>query len=298
MTCADLAAAKLIALDKRTDEQISAANLLIKHFWPGPLTLILPKHILVSDLVTSSLSTVAIRCPAHRIAQALIRVAGIPLAAPSANRFGRISPTSAQHVVSELGEYLNYCVDGGDCQVGLESTICMVMPAGTLMILREGGISRERIHDVMHKKLLPSLKIKSDARTDMTPLAPGMLESHYAPVKMMVMIKSSWDVFGSAELRAVLYQNNIDSSRKISVLSAVELLDSTKQRIRYVLPGAVFYALSQSIDDSVAAAQKLFAMLRRLDEDDSSLILCEVTGFDQGLWPAIADRLTRASKQI
>ena len=123
---AKLGLAKIIHPQSMTPSMIRITDALIQKFWPGPLTIILPKHSKIPDLVTSGLDRVGVRMPAHELAQQLLKATGLPLAAPSANRFGRISPTTAQHVAEELGTKIKYIVDGGSCTVGIESTVVTV----------------------------------------------------------------------------------------------------------------------------------------------------------------------------
>jgi len=149
-----------------------AARALIERFWPGPLTLVLPKAAGVPGLVTSGLATVGVRMPAHPIARALLERAGVPLAAPSANRFGRLSPTRAGHVATQLGDEPDLILDGGPCEFGIESTI-VAFDSG-VRVLRPGAISLEAIAAV-----LPEVRLESAAVE--VPVAPGQLAHHYAP---------------------------------------------------------------------------------------------------------------------
>jgi len=155
------------------------AKKLADHFWPGPLTIVLPrkKHSAISLLASAGLDTLAVRAPNHQIAQALIKAAGRPLAAPSANRSGTVSPTRADHVAASLGERVNMVLDGGACSIGVESTIVSVVGA-RVVLLRPGGISREDIERFLGRP------VKDAAATD-TPLAPGMMASHYAPAALL-----------------------------------------------------------------------------------------------------------------
>ncbi|MGK5083715.1 L-threonylcarbamoyladenylate synthase, partial [Bdellovibrionota bacterium FG-1] len=164
-------------------------ELLIERFWPGPLTLVLPKQDAVPDLATSGLPSVALRMPAHPVAQALIAAAGTPLAAPSANRFGRISPTTAQAVADELGDRIDWIINGGHCQVGVESTVLRIEVDGRLTLLRPGGIARDQI-----EKIGPwTVEIEQPSSNPIAAgmLAPGMLDSHYAPSKPMFMLPAT-----------------------------------------------------------------------------------------------------------
>jgi L-threonylcarbamoyladenylate synthase len=169
----DLAAAQRIAC---FDAQ---ATLLAKAFWPGPLTLVLPKArgCAVADLATAGLDTIAVRVPAHRIAREILRAFGGPVVAPSANLSGHVSPTTAAHVSSDLAGRIDLIIDGGAVEVGVESTIvgCFEAP----MLLRPGGVPRGEIERVLGRTLL-QLPDDPDSNSDQ-PLAPGMLASHYAP---------------------------------------------------------------------------------------------------------------------
>ncbi|MCX7656179.1 MAG: L-threonylcarbamoyladenylate synthase [Treponemataceae bacterium] len=152
---------------------------LLKNLWPGPLTLVLPKQSWVPDLATSGLPTVAVRVPAHPVAQNLLHTAGIPVAAPSANPFGYLSPTCADHVASQLGERVDYIIDGGSCTVGVESTV-LDMTGDVPRILRPGGTPQETIEALIGPVALID-------RTSSRPSAPGQLPSHYAPRAELVL---------------------------------------------------------------------------------------------------------------
>jgi len=296
-SCTALAEAEIIDLRTMTHDQISTCDQLIQIFWPGPLTLIFPKHERVSELVTSSLPTVALRAPAHLVAQKLLRQSGLPLAAPSANQFGRISPTKSQHVIEELGAQLKFCLEGGECQIGVESTIASVNFRGEVSVLRPGGLSLEilekhlgKLFQGLHTELgLPSVAAKS-------PVAPGLLESHYAPRKLMLRIQTDWN---ETELKN-LYRSlpkNLSQVTKVSILSSFPLPFETQHIIRNTFTQAEFFSLTAEGNDSLTAARNLFAQLRTLDQSDSELIVCELPKSQKDLWPAIRDRLTRASKK-
>lgn len=172
-----------------------AAWTLAEAFWPGPLTLILKKAPGVPDLVTGGQDTVGVRIPGHPIALALLRAfaeanpAGGGLAAPSANKFGRISPTTAEHVAMELGDAVSLILDGGDCQVGIESTI-VDLSRGTPVILRPGAITAEQIELVLGQKLMATSGIAAKAE-DATPRVSGSLASHYAPLTPLTVLALS-----------------------------------------------------------------------------------------------------------
>lgn len=242
-----------------------AARQLAQRFWPGPLTLVLPKRPIVPDLVTSGMPTVALRVPAHPLALELLTAFGGPIAAPSANKFGRISPTTAEHVRSEFGEELQLVLDGGPCRTGIESTIVSLVGPHPVL-LRPGGISIELL-----KSLLPTLELPVADPTH--PLAPGQLPSHYAPVTpLLIGGKTAPDALLGKQLGFV----GVGPTRSTSGYAHVEWLSRTGELRE--------------------AASQLFAALRRLDALRLDCIVAELAP-DRGLGVAINDRLVRASRK-
>ena len=234
------------------------ARALAEAFWPGPLTLVVPAATgcAVSDLARAGLPTVALRVPAHPVAQALLRAVDRPVAAPSANRTGRVSPTHAGHVLADLDGRVDMILDGGPTQVGLESTIVACLPDG-VRVLRPGGIEREKIAAVAGPLL--------DDVTDGVITAPGMMTSHYAP-------------------RATL---RLDAA---SVEAGEAILDFGG---RFADIQAASFDLSPRGDLAEAAAN-LFAFLRALDATGAETIaVAPIPGI--GLGEAIRDRLARAA---
>jgi len=233
--------------------------------WPGPLTLVLPRRPCVPDVVTSGLDTVAVRCPDHPVARALIRGCGRPLAAPSANRFGRTSPTTAAHVREQLGDVVAVVLDGGPCRIGIESTV--LVPDPSPLILRPGGLPRERLAEILGE---PVALAERTARGDHLALpAPGLLASHYAPITPLTLKDAGapWPDDGSALL----------SWRGAGLPARVRLVE----------------VLSPSGDLAEAAAY-LFAALRRLDAGGAPRIVAELVP-DHDLGEGINDRLRRAA---
>ncbi len=240
------------------------AHRLAELFMPGPLTLLLPKSALISDLVTAGLSNVALRIPNHPMALDLLNLLDFPLAAPSANPFGYISPTTAQHVDQQLGSRIPYILDGGPCQVGLESTI--VGFEGTqAVIYRKGGIPVEAIEEVTGPALVM-------AQSASDPLAPGMLKSHYAP-------------------KAPVKLGNLDEM--IRKYRDLRLGILSFQRSFPELPPDYQVVLSEK-GDFTEAARRLFAGMRYLDTLPIDLILAELLP-EEYLGRAINDRLRRAA---
>lgn len=240
-----------------------AANKLAQEFWPGPLTLVLPKHPQVPDLVSAGLPTVAIRLPNHALTSELLNRLPFPLAAPSANPFGYISPTTAQHVNQQLGHELEYILDGGPCVIGVESTIVGFEDEQPLLY-RRGGIAQEQIEAVCGPL---KVVLKSS-----NPQAPGMLDAHYAPRKPL---KFSSELSLPADLMP-MHIGRLCFSKK-----------------SHKLPEQQQLVLSPSGNLS-EAAQNLFAYLRLLDEMSIKIIFAEPVP-DHGLGRAINDRLKRAS---
>lgn len=252
---ADLAAARTV-----TRGWPAEAELLAEVFWPGPLTLVLKKAEVVPDLVTAGLDTVAVRVPAHPLAQQLLRAAEIPLAAPSANPFGTISPTTAAHVQASFPELM--VLDGGPCTVGVESTI--VSFAGDKpTLLRCGGLAEEDIEKIIG----PLQRLPVNERTTE---APGRQLRHYAPTTPLVLSAPS------ERPKNVAYLAFRDAPQDASQYTAVEILSAT--------------------GEPREAAAQLFAALRRLDASGAELIIAE-SAPDEGLGRAINDRLQRASKR-
>lgn len=251
------------ALNYVTDIHPSLLKLAEK-FWPGPLTLLLPKKNCIPDLVTSGLDRVGVRVPDHALTLELLRSITFPLAAPSANPFGYISPTKAVHVQKQLGEKIPYILDGGNCSVGLESTI-VGEENGEIIIYRLGGLSVDQVESVVGK-------VSVQLNQSSNPKAPGQLKSHYAPKKPVYL----------GDLKELL---SIHSGKKIGAIVFGEPTFSD--------PTILIKNLSP-IKNYQEAAAHLFSFLRDLDESDVEVIICELLP-EQGLGLAINDRLRRAA---
>ena len=230
---------------------------LTESFWPGPLTLVLPRRELVPDVVTSGLSTVALRMSAHPVFRAVATAFGRPLAAPSANRFGRISPTAAAHAMSELGGRILLVVDGGSTAHGVESTIIAVA-GGRIEILRNGPVTREELAE-FGEVTEPGAVSK--------PVAPGQLKSHYAP-RTPLRIAASPQALPGQRCGLLAWKNTLPGFETVEILSPT--------------------------GDLREAAARLFAALRRLDEAGLECIVAEPVP-ENGLGAAIMDRLRKAS---
>lgn len=186
---------QLMPLVRELPEQ---AKLLAERFWPGPLTLVLPKSSAIPDLVSSSHPTLAVRMPSNPYALELIRRAAVPVAAPSANLFGRTSPTTATHVIDQLDGRFQALIDAGACRVGVESTV-LSLADGDPVLLRNGGISREEI-----EALIGPVRMPVEAPPEENP-SPGMLPSHYAPLTPLQMVESVYRFRDNPEIGAILY---------------------------------------------------------------------------------------------
>ena len=239
-----------------------AARALIDQFWPGPLTVVLPKTERVPDIVTAGLPSVGVRMPRHDVALALLKEAGVPIAAPSANRFGCVSPTTARHVADQLGEDL-LILDGGPCVVGIESTVVSFLD-GTPELLRPGAVTLEEIESIAG-----ALAVAGAGRES---VAPGRSLRHYAPRVPLSLIDSPTDV-------------PVEQRRRAAVLLFAPGSDAT---------GFARTEVLSSSGDPHEAAANLFSALHRLDASGCDRIYAIRTSED-GLGRAIMDRLRRAA---
>ena len=256
-----------------------SAKLLARYFLPGPLTLILPRNQRVSDIITGGQDTVGLRVPDHPVALALLRAMGSSgaLAAPSANRYGHISPTTAQHVRDELGDSVDMILDGGPCQVGLESTIVSCL-GDTVTVLRPGGVPVSAIEKVLQQKVEVVDGTGSKIRVS------GSLLSHYAPVTPLELLprENLWQ--RACELEAQgLRVATLEWSAPNAILSQNTVHSEHAGIEQTAMPA-----------NPVIYAQILYATLRRLDNKHFDRLLAEAPPLTVE-WLAVADRLKRAS---
>jgi L-threonylcarbamoyladenylate synthase len=237
------------------------ARILMEEFWPGPLTLVLPKSDAVPDIVTAGLETVAVRMPSHPVALELIREAETPIAAPSANLFGRLSPTTADHVKEQIGDEIDLIIDGGRCPIGVESTVLDL--TGEPTVLRPGGLPIEEI-----EKIIGRVKVSPVSR-GRAPLSPGQLPRHYSP---------------RTPTRILQGEPEIPEGTRAGLLAF------TRSEARP--PFEVVKALSPTGDLREAAAN-LFSLLHELDKAGLDVIYVEPVP-EVGLGRAIMDRLRKA----
>lgn len=277
--------------------QRQLADQLIARFWPGPLTLVLPvRPGAVSSRVTAGLATVAVRMPDHPLALALIRAAGRPLAAPSANRSGRPSPTEARHVAQDLAGRIAGILDGGPATVGLESTVVAVGPHG-LELLRPGGVTAQELRAALPDVplvLAPELAAADQAPESVAaPRSPGMKYAHYAPQGEMCVIVGGYDT-GSASLSAAAFRR-IDEllSKARQQGKRTGVLTYAEHEARYD-KATHHVAVCGSLRDMRTVAQQLYAALRSFDEASVDYIVAEGCPVE-GVGEAIMNRLLKAA---
>lgn len=239
------------------------ARALVRRFWPGPLTIVLPKSDRIPDIVTAGLPSVAVRVPAHPVAQALIRRSGRPVAAPSANPFGYVSPTTALHVAEQIGSRVAIILDGGPCPIGVESTVVSFV-GGRPALLRPGGVTLEQI-----EQEIGAVEIRQDVGL---PEAPGQLRRHYAPRTKLSVVGSLGEIPLAERARSALLLPN-------PVAGAA---------------GFLHVELLADREDPAQAAANLFACLRRLDAGGYERIYALAVP-EWGLGRAIMDRLRKGS---
>jgi L-threonylcarbamoyladenylate synthase len=239
---------------------------LADKFWPGPLTLIAPKNASVSNVITSGLATVAIRCPMHPLFLEAIALVGKPLAAPSANRFGRTSPTTAEHVETEFDGAVAV-VDGGPCTVGVESTVLSGEFTGGkwhLKILRPGGVSRNDLHAFVKERGFPCVMTRESSLA-----SPGNLKEHYQPISPI----------------AILNEKSLSPEVKMQLEKKLKRKFKSESELK--LPRT-----------AQAAARMLYSEFRKLSRDENHLIWVTRPNSINEDWEAIWDRLDRASSVI
>ena len=234
-------------------------------FWPGPLTAVLQKQPDIPDLITAGLDTVAVRIPSHDVALSLIKAANVPIAAPSANPFGYLSPTTAQHVEDQLGDKVKMILDGGECDCGVESTI-IDFTKEVPELLRHGGIPREEIEKICGPVNIGQAVLEQ-------PLAPGQLASHYSPETKLVILSAN---------------QQPDQSLNYGILSHSGLSENS---------GCRFVEKVSPSGDLKEAAHNLFAALHRLDNQNLDIIYAYEFP-EEGLGAAIMDRLRKAATKL
>lgn len=271
--------AELDKLSEITEEIPEGAKILAEKFWPGPLTMILPKADCVPMETTGGLKTVAVRFPSDPTAQALIKAAGGFVAAPSANTSGRPSPTKAEHVIEDLGESIDMIIDGGPVGIGLESTI-IDFTEEIPVVLRPGYISLEMLQDVLGEVRMDRGLLITDEKV--RPKAPGMKYRHYAPKAQITIVEGEQDHVVRTINR---YIKEAGQDKRIGIIAT----DETKD----LYPGADVYSLGSRSDEE-SIARHLYEVLRDFDEDQVDLIYSEAF-YTPKMGQAIMNRLLKAA---
>jgi L-threonylcarbamoyladenylate synthase len=276
----------------RIAEIFPGAERLMQAFWPGPLTLLLPRRATVPDSVTAGRPLVGVRMPAHPLALELIRRAGVPVAAPSANRFGRTSPTTAAHVLEDLDGRIDAVLDGGPTEVGVESTVIGPAESGSnWVIYRPGGVSKEALESVLGAGAVQFFQpAERDAGVSSAPEglpSPGVGIRHYAPRARLVLVR-------------VAGEGDVPLERRL--VETIDRLGDAKAEIGVMLPDGWDASTAPRIyrwgawSDGEVLARRLFAGLRELDEADATVIVCPVPEIG-GIGEAIRDRLQKAARE-
>jgi L-threonylcarbamoyladenylate synthase len=269
-------------------EVSNEAGRLMEAFWPGPLTLLLPRKTTVPDLVTAGRSLVGVRMPAHPLALELIRHVGVPIAAPSANRFGRTSPTTAAHVFEDLDGRIDAVLDGGPTHVGLESTV--IGPAednSGWLIYRPGGVSKEALERVLGAGEVKMFRPAELQGAPESLPSPGVGIRHYAPRARLVLVN-------------VAGEESVPLERRL--VETIDRLGDSKAEIGVMLPDGWNASTAPLIfrwgpwTEGEVLARRLFAGLRELDDADATVIVCPVPEFG-GIGEAIRDRLQKAARE-
>ncbi|MGN7359253.1 L-threonylcarbamoyladenylate synthase [Paenibacillus sp. SAF-054] len=274
-------------LDGLVQEVSEPARKLMDAFWPGPLTVVLPvKPNVLSPRVTAGLGTVGIRMPDHPVALALIEESGCPVAAPSANRSGRPSPTLASHVLEDLGGSIDGIVDGGATGVGVESTVVQVLADGSIAILRPGGVTLEQLAQAAGVPVQLDPALVSETGSEQAPRAPGMKYTHYAPKGELSIVTGESPSAVSDWINARL-REAAGRGERTGVLAFEE--HAADYQADCVLSLG-------SLSDLDTAAHRLYAHLRRMDEENVGFILSEACP-EEGLGAAIMNRLRKAAGQ-
>lgn len=261
----DIASAKQLVTNWPT-----SAQLLAEAFWPGPLTLLLPKRPEIPDLVTAGLPAVGLRVPAHPVALRLLEVSGLPVAAPSANPYMGISPTTAEHVASGLADRVDLILDGGPTQVGIESTV-VDLTGEVPLVLRPGGVSLEAL-----QRVLPETRMADQREAEGPRLSPGLARRHYSPRAPLYLVSGKEALVSAAE------------AARGETLGVMSLGSPPAD-----LPGAVWRSMPSEPE---AYAQALYSALHDLDAAGVTLILAERPPAEAA-WVAVLDRLTRAAAE-
>ena len=255
---------------------------LMDAFWPGPLTILFPRKASIPDVVTAGLSTVAVRMPSHPVALSLLRESGVPVAAPSANRSGRPSPTTAMHVLEDMRGIIPMILDGGPCEIGVESTV-LDLTHGSPVILRPGGVTKSMLEEVLHEEVYLAGSILRPLQPDEKALSPGMRYKHYAPKGNVTLVRGGETAVVST-LR-LLCRQDLAAGKKSCVLCFTEHVPMLSDCCPHDMG---------SVENHAEIAHRLFDILRHLDQEGMETIYSEVIP-PEGVGLAVMNRLGRAA---
>lgn len=262
-------------LDGIVREVPEDAKTLAKHFWPGPLTIIMPKGDKICNETCAGLDSVGVRMPSNEIAREIISKSGVPFSAPSANLSGKPSPTTAEDVFEDMNGRIQLIIDGGQCQAGVESTVISVLE-DTPIILRPGVITKEMLEKALDKPVLVAKAVTDGVKKDEKVLSPGMKYKHYAPKAEVTILKGTIDKFIK-----FVSENKTDKTRVLCFDGEEKLFD---------VP-AISYGNEK---DAISQAHKLFSALRKLDETDAETVFARCPETD-GVALAVYNRLIRSA---
>lgn len=258
------------------------AEKLMDAFWPGPLTILMPRRESIPMEVTAGLPTVAVRMPSHPVAAALLKVCGLPVAAPSANRSGKPSPTGARHVRQDMEGRVPLILDGGDCRVGVESTV-LDISGDVPCILRPGGVTKAMLEEALGMEVTVAGSVLRPLAQGEQALSPGMRYRHYSPNGQVSLVEGNETEVVSAMAR--LYRDAVENGHKACVLCFTEHVDALKECHPHDLGGK---------ENPAEVAHRLFDTLRRLDDEGMEAIFSEVVA-PEGVGLAVMNRLGRAA---
>ena len=289
-------------LEPITREISGRARTLAEHFWPGPLTMILNKAEIVPLETTGGLSTVAVRMPEHEVARRLIALAGVPVAAPSANTSGRPSPTTAAHVREDLEGKIEAILDGGPSGIGLESTI-VDLSGEEPVLLRPGAITAEMLEEALGERVLLDPALEKPLDPSVHPKAPGMKYRHYAPKAPMVIIQGKAGTFAGEELLRVEeavdreVDRSLEAGKRTALICSDESLSYYQKRYEGPLAkGQLILRTMGTRNREESIAHNLFSVLREMDEVQAEYIVAEGVN-TEAIGYAVMNRMKKAAAQ-
>lgn len=289
-------------LEPITREIPHRARTLAEHFWPGPLTMILNKAEIVPLETTGGLSTVAVRMPEHEVARRLIALAGVPVAAPSANTSGRPSPTTAAHVREDLEGKIEAILDGGPSGIGLESTI-VDLSGEEPVLLRPGAITAEMLEKALGERVLLDPALEKPLDPSVHPKAPGMKYRHYAPKAPMVIIQGKAGTFAGEELLRVEeavdreVDRSLEAGKRTALICSDESLSYYQKRYEGPLAkGQLILRTMGTRNREESIAHNLFSVLREMDEVQAEYIVAEGVN-TEAIGYAVMNRMKKAAAQ-